>query len=70
MTAGLSRRFQGIVLPLIGDSPVAPTGVGPCTMALITLPLSDLLALGHAPSMAATGAVSTNNQQCNHATNH
>ena len=46
MTAGISRRFHGIVLPLIGDSPVSPTGVGPWTMALITLPLSDLLALG------------------------
>jgi hypothetical protein len=39
-------------------------------MALIALPLSDLLALGHVPSIAATGAASTNNQQYNHAPNH
>ena len=61
MSAGISRRFHGIVLPLIGDSPVSPTGVGPWTMALIALPLSDLLTVGHAPSIAATGAASTNN---------
>ena len=60
MTAGISRRFHRIVLPLTGDSPVSPTGVGPWTMALITLPRSDpLYARAHRIVSTRQDAVST-----------